>query len=179
MKLLNQLIIVTAVSLAFACGNGSTNESEGEKLSENNVETEGMKQVDLSEYELNASISIPDDSKGKAEIISTDWGSIEINVSDWYSIEIVPYGISIAEKKAELASDLVYSVEYLTEEENLILYKKTIAESDVDPEFHFFMTTEVDGELVEVKSAGDKAFTKKQIETMISSAKTLSQKVEA
>ena len=31
MKLLNQLIIATVVSLAFACGNGSTNESEDEK----------------------------------------------------------------------------------------------------------------------------------------------------
>ena len=105
--------------------------------------------------------------------------SIVISISDWYGIEIVPFGISIEEKKAELTADLVYSVEYLTEEENLIMYKKTIAESDVDPEFHFFMTTEINGELVEVKSAGDQTFTKKQVEAMINSAKTLSQKVDA
>ncbi|MEQ8625510.1 MAG: hypothetical protein RJQ00_03745 [Vicingaceae bacterium] len=179
MKLLNQLIIATVVSLAFACGNGSTNESEDEKLSENNLQTEGMKQIDLSEYELNATISVPDESKGEAEVVATDWGSIVISISDWYGIEIVPFGISIEEKKAELTADLVYSVEYLTEEENLIMYKKTIAESDVDPEFHFFMTTEINGELVEVKSAGDQTFTKKQVEAMINSAKTLSQKVDA
>ena len=178
MKLLNNLILATVVTLAFACGSGSTNESESDNASESKAATEGIKQIELSEYELNAQISVPDDSKGKAEVIATDWGSIEINVADWYGIEIVPYGITIAEKKAELTSDLVYSIDYLVEDENLILYKKTIADSDVDPEFHFFMTTEIDGELVEVKSSADKTFTKKQVEKMINSAKTLSPKAE-
>ena len=176
MKLLNQLILATVVSLAFACNSGPANDSESNQKSELNVQTEGMKQIDLSEYELNAHMFVPDDSKGKADIIATDWGSIEINVADWYGIEIIPYGMTLSDKKAELKSDLVYTVDYIVEEENLILYKKTISGSDVDPEFHFFMTTEIDGELVEVKSSADQSFTKKQVEKMINSAKTLSSK---
>jgi len=167
------------MALAFACGDSKTKQNEKKDLeTKASAQLEGMKKIDLGEYQLSATISIPDDSKGKTEVVATDWGSIEIKVSDWFGIEVVPFGMSIIDKKTELKADLVYSIEYLTDEESLLFYKRTISGSEVDPEYHFFMTKEIDGDLVEVKSSGNQSFTKRQVEKMILSAKTLSPKAE-
>lgn len=178
MKIVKPLFFTALIAFTIACGGNKSKQAEEDSTAASASEAQDLKQIDLSEYQLNATISIPDDSKGKAELMATDWGSIEVKIDDWYGLEIVPYGMSVIDKKAELKADLVYDIAYLIDKENLIFYKKTITDSELDPEFHFFMTKEIDGELIEIKSSSDQSYTKSQVEKMILSAETLNPKAE-
>jgi hypothetical protein len=184
MKIKNTLCILAVSTIMMACGGNqqkdateSNSETEGtENASEMDLNT--MAEVDLSDFDLNASIYIPDDSKGKPEINTTNFGSIQIVVGKDYGIEIVPFGLTVSEKKEELEGDLVYDIEYLSESDNSIYFKRTIKDSDVKAEFHFFMTKEINGDLIEIKSL-NQTYSERAIEKMIQSAKSLEEKPTA
>jgi len=175
---MKKIIPISAICIAMAfysCNQSAYTENNEEGNTEAQSEsatTENSTEINLSDYDLNASISIPDESKGKAEISLTDWGSIEIRVGERFGIEIVPFGMTVEEKRAELEADLVYQTSYLDENENLLFYEKSIKESDIEMEYHFFYTTELDGDIVEIKSLDNK-FSKSAVESMIESAKSL------
>lgn len=168
-----------AITLA-ACGgdtpetknDGKTNKTTvSEKKSEDDMK--GMHSVNLIDYDIDASLFIPDDSKGKAEFLMTDAGALTILVGNKYGIELMPYGLTVSEKKEELANDLVYTIEYLKDEPDLLVYKKTIADSEMEPDFHFFMNTTLGEDNYEIKSL-DNHYSKKAVEKMIQSARSLS-----
>ncbi len=178
MKLIKPFCILSLSIFLFACGDNPTAESNEDEATEQIESTEeealsNMTSIDLSEYDLAASISIPDESKGRAEVNATDWGSIAIKVGAKYNLDILPFGISVAEKKEELASDLVYEIEYIEETESSILYKKTIKDSEIEAEYHFFLTKEIDGDIVEVKNGAEESFSQRAIEKMMQSANSL------
>lgn len=132
----------------------------------------GMELVNLSEFAVNANIQLPDQDKGALQIQNSTTESIEILVGDAFGIEIIPFGISVAEKQQELNDDLVYTIEYLEETPEKIVYRKTIKDSEIDPEYHFFITKEINGEPFSIKSL-NKAYTQKSIEKMVLSAESL------
>tara|TARA_R110000868_G_scaffold121081_5_gene321287 strand:+ start:55 stop:576 length:522 start_codon:yes stop_codon:yes gene_type:complete len=172
MRKLRLLSLFALIVLFSACGSGEEKSSakEEETLNENYNK---MIQTDLSEYGLNATIYIPDESKGKAEISETSWGSINIEVGENFGLEIIPFGMSIEDKKIELQGDLVYNTEYIEQTENLLVFTKVIKDSDMEPEVHFFYVTKVDGEQVEVKNTKDRTFRKEAVDKMVESAKSL------
>jgi hypothetical protein len=171
------VFILMASLFLFSCGGTTETKEESNNTEELSTESyEGMTEVNLSEFGLEATIQIPDESKGKAEITETSFGSIQIVVGQNYGIEIVPFGLSIDEKKEELAGDLVYNVEYLTENPTLIEFKRTIKESDVEEEYHFFMSKELNGEVYEIKSISEMSFKKFALKSMVNSAKSLKMK---
>lgn len=172
MRKLRLLSLFAIIVLFSACGGGEEKSSatEEETLNEN---YDKMIQTDLSEYGLNATIYIPDESKGKAEISETSWGSINIEVGENFGLEIIPFGMSIEDKKIELQGDLVYNTEYIEQTENLLVFTKVIKDSDMEPEVHFFYVTKVDGEQVEVKNTKDRTFRKEAVDKMVESAKSL------
>ncbi len=174
----SKVVFVLIASLfLFSCGGTAETKEESNSTEELSAESyEGMTEISLSEFGLEATIQIPDESKGKAEITETSFGSIQIVVGKNYGIEIVPFGLSIDEKKEELAGDLVYNVEYLTENPNLIEYKRTIKESDVEEEYQFFMNKELNGEVYEIKSISEMSFKKFALKSMVNSAKSLKMK---
>ena len=171
-------IAVLGLSLFLTACENSSPSNEAEESTET-VETStpaaNMEAIDLSEYDLPATISIPDASKGKAEVIMTDWGSVEIRVGSRYGIELVPFGMSVADIKGELESDLVYEINFLEATDNLLFYEKQIKDSDIDPEYHFFYTAEMEGDIVEIKSLGE-AYSKGAVEAMIASARSFEAK---
>lgn len=178
MKLLRTFTILSFSILLFACGDNSAveaneNEAAEEATMKEETTLKNAVDIDLSQYDLAASISIPDESKGKAEVSLTDAGSIVIKVGTNFNLDIQAYGISVAEKKDELASDLVYEIEYIEESENSILYKKSIKDSDITPEYHFFLNKEIDGDIVEVKNGLEEFFSQKAVEKMMQSANSL------
>ena len=148
----------------IACGGGensskenTTDESAMSEESKREADYKGMEMLDLTPYDIYASIYIPDASKGKPEISTTDWGSIEIVVGKNYGVEVAPAGLTVEEKKAELEADLVYSIEYIEDSPDKIVYKKVIKQmaensDDYKPEVHFFMNVDTGGEMFEVKS---------------------------
>ena len=183
MKKIKYLVIAFIAAGLLACGpkeNSSESSNENTEKSnstqeENAVDLSNMMEIDLTDYGFTSSFFIPKD-KGKPEIAATDWGSIEIRIGKNYGLEIMPNGISIEERKAELAADIVYNYTYLEDKMNLIVYEQSIPDSDVKPETHFFFNMELNGELVEVRSLQDMSFNKRHVEVMVSSAKALSSK---
>ena len=176
MKKINLIGFFLFSLILISCGGETaTNEGEADATTEEVAtdDMKGMMMANLNEYDINASIYIPDESKGKAEFNATDWGSLEISVGKRYGVEIVPFGMTIEEKKEELAGDLVYTIEYIKDEADCIVYKKSIADSEVEAEVHFFLNIDLGGDVYEVKSLNDQAYNEKSIEKMISSAKTL------
>lgn len=172
-------LFVLAFAL-FACGD-KTPESTEETVTETVVEEnnyKGMEMVDLTAYDIPASIYIADKDKGKQVFNPTSRESLEIEVGKKFGIEITPFGFSVAEKKEELSNSLVYSVEFIEDSPNKIVYKKTIPESDLDPEFHFFYTTSMNGDTYSVESL-NKAYTEKSIQKMVSAAESLEYKTNS
>lgn len=171
-------LVVLAVTL-FACGNAATEETESTSVetavesTENNYE--GMEMVDLNGYDIPASIYIADGSKGKPDFRTTGWESLEIEVGKNFGIEIIPFGLTVAEKRTELEGDLVYEIEYLEEAPDKIVYRKTIKDSEVEPEVHFFFNKDLNGDNYTVKSL-NKPYNKREIENMMIAAKSLSAK---
>ncbi len=173
-------LFVLSISL-FACG-GETKSTEGE-TTESNTESsstdfKGMELVELSQYGIDASIYIADATKGKQDLRLTDQESLEIEVGKRYGVEIVAYGLTVAEKKEELAGDLVYEIEYIEDSPNKIVYKKTIKDNEVEPEVHFLLTTELNDEPYTVQSL-NKVYNEKAIQKMITSAESLTAKKPA
>ncbi|MEQ8910369.1 MAG: hypothetical protein RIC95_14325 [Vicingaceae bacterium] len=175
------IFFVFALAL-IACGgnstsNNSTEAKEGKQTaSEEKANYSNMKQLDLAEYNVPAFIYVLNESKGRQKIEETAYGSVQIEVGDRFGIEIVPFGLSLAEFKDELENDMVYQIESIEEGENYFIYKKTIANSGTEAEYHFFLSTELEGDLYEVKSMNEKEFGKGAIEQMLNSAKSLSSK---
>ena len=174
------LILFTASLMSFAACESTKSDKE-----ETTVETEevtadeaadysGMQKLDLSDYAIAGSLYIPNENKGKAKINETAYGSVQIVVGDRFGLEIVPFGQSLEEKKAELSNDLVYELNVIEEDENYMMFEKSIKESDVEPEYHFFMNVELDGEIYEIKSITDNAYSKAAVESMLKSAQSFS-----
>lgn len=180
MRTLRISLFTLSILSLIACGGEASKEAGSEEdtmtdeaAMEGEDNYDQMTKVNLSDYDIAASIYIPDESKGKSEIQATDWGSITINVGKNFGIELVPFGMSIEEKKAELDGDLVYTVEYLEETPESIYYTKTIRDSDMEPEYHFFSNKEIEGDIIEVKNIEDGMFKKTAIELMMKSARSL------
>lgn len=179
MKTKNLLFIAGLAILLAACGGNANKQNETDAESkENSNETEysQMQLVSLSEYNIPAEIYIPNESKGKAMINENPAGGVEIKVGDRFGIEVVPFGLTKAEVKEELDNDLVYSIEYLEEDAQSMLYKKSIKDSDIDPEFHFFLEAEINGDIYEVKSINEMGFKESAAKEMLKSARSLKAK---
>ena len=66
----------------------------------------------------------------------------------------------------------MYSIEYIEETPEKLLCKKTIKDSDIDPEYHFYLTKDLNGEPFSVQSL-NKVYKQKWVEKMIVSAESL------
>ena len=172
------LKFIGAIAISFsllACGGESKTEgydaaTENEAAAK--ADYKGMELVNLSEFAVNASIQLPDEDKGPRQIQNSTTESVEIMVGDAFGIEIIPFGLSVAEKQQELNGDLVYTIEYLEETPEKIVYTKTIKDSEINPEVHFYLTKEINGEPFAVKTL-NKVYNKKSVEKMVLSAESL------
>ncbi len=177
MKKINYLIIGLTISmLSVACGgNGKVkeeNSTEATAQTEANADYSGMEAVQLHDYDVPGTIYIPVGDNMQISMNST--GATVIKRGNNFNLEILPFGLSIDEFKAELESDLVYNIEYIEDTPEYIVYQKSIADSDIEPEFHFFLVKEFNGDLYELRSAAENSFKKRDIEQMLKSAQSLS-----
>jgi hypothetical protein len=181
MKKIFLSIATCALLFAVACDTPASKETEKEttdsaeegKAADEEGSYENMNTVNLSEYDVFGSVKIPDESQGKPEIKTTAAGSTVVKVGNKYAIEIIPFGMSLQEKKDELNDDLVYEVNYLEEKADYIIYEKTIADSEVEPEVHFYLIKDLNGEIYGIQNVNKQAFSEKAIRDMLHSAKSL------
>ncbi len=158
MKYLSSLLTLLLITTIFSCSSGGGAEGDAETDSTavaNAVEEDysNMSEADLSDYGIMATIMTPDD--GKLEIEETSWGSVTLKAGQKFGLEIVPFGLTLEEMKAEMDQGGVYKVEIIEEDPAYILYKRSIPDSEVSDEYHFFMNKEINGEIYEIKSMAD------------------------
>lgn len=176
MKKVVYALSLFAATALVACGGDNTNTENNnaeEQLNETEetVNTAGMHAVDLIEYDIAASIMVPDDTKGKTEISATDFGSVQIIVGKRFGVEIVPFGMFLDEAKDALVNSVLNN-EITEEGDNFFVYKQSIPDGNGEEWFHFFYNAEVNGEVYEIKSLSNEKFKASHINKMLTAAKT-------
>ena len=141
-----------------------------------NIDSSKYKAVDLSEFNISRTILISNEVPEK--IGQTAMGTVEISVGEKYAIEVVPNPLSIAEKKMELESDLLYTIDYLEESENHIFFSKEIENSGIEPEYHFYLLMDSSNDQIAIKTQEILQLNKEKAEAILESFKK-QQKVPA
>tara|TARA_R110002111_G_scaffold219779_1_gene281937 strand:+ start:472 stop:1023 length:552 start_codon:yes stop_codon:yes gene_type:complete len=173
-----QFIGALAISISIlACGGGDATTTDSDNQTETtdspSADYSNMEQVSLFDFGVDATIQLPKEDKGPRRIESSAAESVTVEVSDKFGIEINPFGLTVSEKKEELDGDLVYTIEYIEETADKIIYKKSITDNEeIETEFHFYVTKNIGGELFSVQSL-PRVFSKKAIDKMIVSAESM------
>lgn len=142
-------ISLVALSLS-SCGGGSNTEETAVDSTANEsqalpaVLTRGTMLLDLSEYFMPFSVYVPDSNRGIPDFYDTGYGVIELTVGSTYAVMLAEGG-NIAEKKQVLAADDMYKHEIIEEGTDYILYKSSLPDSPLEPEFHFYAVKHVNG----------------------------------
>lgn len=154
MKRIIQLSIAASIILMQSCTGGNSHSDEQSMEQESATQTgvealpqtlqRGTQLLDLSDYFMPFSLYIPDSSRGIPNIIETSYGETEIEVGSTFHI-VVAEGGDMAMKKVEIADDLMFTNDVVEEGDDFILYKSSIADSHLDPEYHFYAVKTVDG----------------------------------
>lgn len=172
-----KLLPISLLFFVFACSSGGGNSEENSNTDSTAVaevveDYSGMREADLSEYGIMATMMVPGENKGKLDIEETSYGSVIIKTGSDFALEIVPFGLTIEEMKMELQEGGVFTIDIVEEQPNYIFYSKGIPDSDVVPEFQFFLNAEINGEIYEIKSMADMELTDPQVRRILKSAKS-------
>ena len=173
---IKHIILSTMVFSLVACGSGGGNsdsdatDSTAVESNEMQEDYSQMQEVDLSEYGVMASMYVPN---GNLMIEESGYGSIVLRVGDRFGIEVVPFGMEIVEKRNELEAGTVFQVEVLEERTDYMFFRKFIPGSEVLQEFHVYLTRDINGELVAVKSLDDMEMKEAQAREVLKSAKSI------
>jgi len=154
--------------LIFSCGDNNT---EKEENSEENADIEvigesDMNQISLSDYGLNMTLMLP-------EVASSTGNSIEpsithedgdyfwfLDIGNHFHLVIEDFGKEtdkVAEKKKELEGlKDIFIIEYIIDEPNLIMYKRSLHEGQGGkPSYHCYGETTVGGYTFVLHSADE------------------------
>jgi hypothetical protein len=149
MKTLNW-ITVLIILLSTSCGE-PTGEESGAGTADAATELpaalqRGTTTIDLSEHFVKASLIIPDSMRGVPTIEPNAFGGIQVTVGPTYNVVIEKLvGGSLQSKIKALQEDLMYKNEIIEQGDDFIFYKSVIADSYVDPEFHFYAIKQMGG----------------------------------
>jgi hypothetical protein len=170
--------------LFFSCGSDTSKQDEnsGENTEVEVIGESDMNQISLSDYGLNMSLMLP-------EVASSTGNSIEpsithedgdyfwfLDIGNHFHLVIEDYGKEtnkVAEKKKELDGlKDIFVVEYIIDEPNLIMYKRTLHEGQGGkPSYHCYGETTIDGYTFVLHSA-DEGGLKPVIEDMVTTIKS-------
>jgi len=170
--------------LILSCNNGS-NDNENKTIEESEIEIIGeddMNQISLSDYGLNLTLMLP-------EVASSTGNSIEpvithedgdyywfLDIGNHFHLVIEDYGKEtnkVVEKKKEL-DDLknIFVIEYLIEEPNLIMYKRSLHEGQGGkPSYHCYGEMTIGG-YTYVLHSNDEGGLKPVIEDMVTTIRS-------
>jgi hypothetical protein len=183
------LVASTVTSLTSSCGDGKEN-TDGEKEIQLDEDYYEFKGISLSNSDIDAMIMLPDETANigastKPEIIHTEgdfkW---DIHVGPNFHLHIEDYGDYkdlVKNKKKELKDYGHFKINYLIEEDDLILYEQTLmvrgskkAAPTVGVEhrsYHVYGQKVINGITYELKSR-DEGYEKMIIELMAKSIKS-------
>lgn len=140
-----------------SCGGGASDQETAE-----DTQTEQLPEVlqkstmdlDLSDYYLPFTLIVPDSNRGYPMVEETSYGETIVKVGSVYQM-VVAEGGDLAAKKAELEGDLLYAHEIVEEGDDHILYKSSIKDSYLEPEFHFYAVKQIGNLTFEFRDYSD------------------------
>jgi hypothetical protein len=166
MKKLLFLLMIPVAAAFVSCG--------GEKKEET-AKIPGMMEVDLSPYGIQATMMIPDSTKGIADIQAQSYG-VEIKVGKSYQILVKEGDEDIELKKSDIKSNEVFKLKrYVKEEPTLLFYEVALPDAE-QGQYHFFAIVKAGNSTYIVEDIQEEAFTEKDIERMVESAKSIKPK---
>jgi hypothetical protein len=195
MKLLNPILVVASVMLTlllFSCGSESTNSPEQLDMDISNIDYSEFEGKSLKEFGIPALIMLPDQTSNigaaiEPEIIHEDgdfkW---DVVVGPNFTMRIEDYGNEknmVENEKERLVRIKFYTLEYLIDQPDLIMYKRTLNYSEKSTKgsesvgaehvtYHCYGEKEIDG-ITYVLRSRDEGFHKPIIETMVKTIKSL------
>src|SRR3569832_1386510 len=130
----------------------------------------GMMELNLKVNGNSLTITVPDSSIGKLEMVEQSWGATEIKVGKHFQISISEGQGDIALKKSDVSGDEVNKFKrYIKEEPNTLVWESAITE----PEFHFYTVEKVGPVFYLIENIKEEHFTEKDTQQMLESAKSL------
>lgn len=157
MKIYKNLSLVLIVGLT-SCGSGAS-EEDGTAGQADSNSTElptalqrGMVEVDLNEFYINASILVPDENRGEQNINrNDDFGETRVQVGTIYDVIIAEQIEGDLNTYIQMLSeDITFTNEVIEQGDDYVLYKSSITDSYIDPEYHFFAIKTIDGIVYEL-----------------------------
>lgn len=130
-------------------------------------------EISLTQADFPVVVTVPENTDiKKVKIEPQTWGGIEITVGENFQIQIASGQGNIALRKSDLANDDLYKVEYLVDNNNAIVYRKYIPDTDLQ-EYHFYIIAKTSSGYYEVEDIPGNQFSKNAIMKMFDSAKKL------
>ncbi|WKZ74795.1 MAG: hypothetical protein QY303_11670 [Vicingaceae bacterium] len=168
-KLLIALLFLPALFVVPSCGGGEETpvEDSSAMLMPNHA------WLNLSKYGMEVSIQVPDSTVGLMEVVHTNSGAVEITVGKNFGIAVLFGEGDIALLKEDLTSDAVFKSEILIDEQGTLMYSRSIPDTEIETQHHFFYTANINNAIYEVKTLEMETYGKKVVEDMLKAAKTL------
>jgi hypothetical protein len=156
------LLAVSATLIFTACG--------GTKQEDVVTVKPGMMELNLKVNGNSLTITVPDSSIGKLEMVEQSWGATEIKVGKHFQISISEGQGDIALKKSDISSDEINKFKrYIKEEPNTLFWESEITE----PEFHFYTVEKVGPVFYLIENIKEEHFTEKDVQQMLEAAASL------
>jgi len=167
MKNLITLLFISFSVTLMSCG--------GKK--ETTAKVPGMMELDLTSHGLPITITIPDSSKGKVEVVDQSWGATEIKVGKEFQVSISEGEGDISLAKSDVKNNDVNKFQkYIVEEPTAILYESKITEQ---PEHHFYTVVKAGAKSFVIEDIKGELFSEQLAKNMLESAKAIKEKVPA
>lgn len=128
------VLILSIASIGFLASCGSEEESKPEKKTEETANLDGFEELSLAEYELDISIMLPTKETAvgtvKPQVNHEDGGfKWDISIGPTFAMVIEDFGSEsnlVKRHRERLAEKEFFHVEYVKEEEDVVLYKRQL-----------------------------------------------------
>lgn len=127
--------------------------------------------LDLSEYGFAFEIPVPSDSISEPKVQLEPTGELVISHGKYFRLAIGT-NADVAYRKEDIELSDVYTAEYITDTDSLLVYKQFIEGTSVEPKHHFYFTRTLNNNLVEFYSfETNENYSLRWVERMLECAK--------
>jgi len=159
--------------LLTQCTNGG--EEGGDEGTETAVDLGNVDELDLNEYGYPLVISVPAKTNTTpAPIVDIlDWDAVEIRVGTNFAVQISGGDGDMTQAKEDINIDDVYAATYVIDEPDAILYGWAIRDTEMEPEYRFYVIKRDGATAYEIRSIVDEPFSEEAATRMFNIAKAI------
>jgi hypothetical protein len=185
MKKIAFILSIVSIGFLASCGGGEDTKPK-EDSGQESLDLEGFEALNLAEYDINVSIMLPTKETAlgtvKPQVTHEDGGfKWDLSIGPNFSMTIEDFGSEselVKRHKERLGEKEFFHIEYLTEEDNVVLYKRKlkydgkVEESEKKNIYYVFGEFQIGNVNYIVKSAEEGMF-KPDAEEMMNTIKSI------